>query len=58
MDLRRMGPTVSQLFEGFGVPCRAVRDGEDARAAIEQAWMTARQGPNAVILPVGFEDEV
>ena len=58
MDLRRMGPTVSQLFEGFGVPCRAVQDGEDARAAIEQAWMTAGQGPNAVILPVAFEDEL
>ena len=32
--------------------------GESGRPAIEHAWTTADQGPNAVILTIPFEDEL
>jgi thiamine pyrophosphate-dependent acetolactate synthase large subunit-like protein len=57
MDMRRMGPDMKDMIEGFGIPCRRVGEEDDLRAAVEQAWTESANGPNALIMPVGFEHE-
>jgi thiamine pyrophosphate-dependent acetolactate synthase large subunit-like protein len=57
MDMRTMGPDIQAMIEGFGIPCRRLGEGEDIRGAVEQAWAESANGPNALILPVGYEDE-
>lgn len=58
MDFRGVGPGLAQLLNGFGIPCTTVQPGADGRAAIEKAWATAGQGPNAVVLQIPFEDDL
>jgi len=58
MDFRDVGPSLPQLLRGFGIPCTTVPASESGRPAIEHAWATANQGPNAVILTIPFEDEL
>jgi len=55
MDMREMGPDVGSMIAGFGIPCKRVGVGDDARAAIEEAWEGAGSGPRVVILTLGFE---
>ena len=57
MDMRSLGPDLKGMIEGFGIPTERVAESEDFRAAIERAWSASANGPNAVILPAGFEDE-
>lgn len=57
MDMRTMGPDLKAMIEGFNIPCRRLAPGDDLRAAVEQAWAESSSGPNALIMPVGFEDE-
>jgi len=57
MDMRALGPDLRGMIEGFGTPCRRLTLGDDLRAAVEQAWAESGNGPNALLMPVGFEDE-
>ena len=57
MDMRETGPDVADMIAGFGIPTRTLSDQDDLRAAVEQAWAESANGPNALIMPVGFEDE-
>ena len=57
MDMRETGPDVADMIAGFGIPTRTLSDQDDLRAAVEQAWAESVNGPNALIMPVGFEDE-
>jgi thiamine pyrophosphate-dependent acetolactate synthase large subunit-like protein len=54
-DFRFVGSTVGGIIEGFGIPCHTVAPGEDARQAVESAWANCGAGPNAVVVPLGFE---
>jgi thiamine pyrophosphate-dependent acetolactate synthase large subunit-like protein len=53
-DLRTLGPSVHSIIEGFGIPCRTLQAGEDARGAVLEAWEKGREGPVALVLPVDF----
>jgi len=57
MDMRRLGPDLAGMIEGFGIPCRRLSEGDDLRGAVEEAWAASPKGPNAVIMPVGYEDD-
>lgn len=57
MDMRAMGPDLKTMIEGFGISCRRLAPGDDLRGAVEQAWADSANGPNALLMPVGFEDE-
>jgi thiamine pyrophosphate-dependent acetolactate synthase large subunit-like protein len=57
MDLRDLGPSPAQMLQGFGLPCSVTPPGQSARPAIEHAWKTASDGPNAVVLQIPFEDD-
>jgi len=53
-DLRDTGSTVEGIIQGFGIPTTVVPLGGDGRGAIERAWATSSQGPNAVVLQMEF----
>lgn len=53
-DFRATGSTVCGIIEGFGIPCRTLGFDDDPRAAVEAAWATAGNGPNAVVIPMAF----
>jgi thiamine pyrophosphate-dependent acetolactate synthase large subunit-like protein len=55
MDMRNLGPSVGCLIEGFGIPCRSLTPEDDVRAALMKAWSDRGRGPNAVVIPLGFE---
>jgi len=57
MDMRTLGPDLRGMIEGFGIPCRRLTADDDLRGAVEQAWAQSANGPNALLMPVGFEDE-
>jgi len=57
MDMRTLGPDIQGMVEGFGIPCRRLSPEDDLRAAVLDAWARRSDGPNALIMPVGFEDE-
>jgi thiamine pyrophosphate-dependent acetolactate synthase large subunit-like protein len=57
MDMRQLGPDLAGMIQGFGIPCRRLSESDDLRRAVEEAWAASAQGPNAVIMPVGYEDE-
>lgn len=57
MDMRGVGPDIAGMVEGFGIPCRRLSPEDDLRAAVVQAWAESANGPNALIMPVGYEDE-
>ena len=57
MDMRTTGPDLKQMIEGFGIPCRRLSPDDDLRAAVEDAWAGSAQGPNALLMPAGYEDE-
>ena len=57
MDMRTTGPDIRAIIEGFGIPCRRLGEGDDLRGAVEQAWAESAKGPNALIMPVGYEGE-
>lgn len=57
MDMRTVGPDIKAMIDGFGIPCRRLGGEDDLRAAVEQAWAESANGPNALIMPIGFEDE-
>ena len=57
MDMREMGPDIRDQIEGNGIPCRRLSPGDDLRAAVLDAWARRSEGPNALIMPVGYEDE-
>lgn len=57
MDMRETGPDVADMIAGFGIPTRRLSPDDDLRAAVERAWVESADGPNALIMPVGFEDE-
>lgn len=56
MDMRTLGPDIADMIRGFGIPCRRLSEQDDLRAAVLQAWNESGDGPNALIMPVGFED--
>jgi thiamine pyrophosphate-dependent acetolactate synthase large subunit-like protein len=56
MDMRGLGPSVASMIAGYGIPTRQLSLDDDPRAAVEQAWKERAQGPNAVIIPMKFED--
>lgn len=56
MDMRTLGPDIGDMIRGFGIPCRSLTEQDDLRAALEQAWAESKSGPNALIMPVGYED--
>lgn len=55
-DLRESGSTVQGVIEGFNIPTERVPLGGDARAAIEKAWDTSSNGPNAVVIEMEFAE--
>lgn len=57
MDMREMGPDLKAMIEGFGISCRRLSPDDDLRAAVEQAWADSANGPNCLLMPVGFEDQ-
>lgn len=57
MDMRQTGPDIADMIRGFGIPCTRLSSADDLRGAVESAWATSADGPNALIMPVGFEDE-
>lgn len=57
MDMRTMGPDLAAMIRGFGIDCRRLTREDDLRAAVEKAWADSVNGPNALLMPVGFEDE-
>ena len=57
MDMRTLGPDLKTMIEGFGIPCRRLAADDDLRGAVEQAWRGSGEGPNALLMPAGFEDE-
>jgi len=54
-DFRSAGSTVGGVIEGFGIPCRTLSPEDDLRGAVEAAWASAAEGPNAIVAPLGFE---
>jgi thiamine pyrophosphate-dependent acetolactate synthase large subunit-like protein len=54
-DLRNTGSTVGGIIEGFGIPCRTLSPTDDPRAAVSDAWSRSSEGPNAVVIPLGFD---
>ncbi|CAN5356109.1 biosynthetic-type acetolactate synthase large subunit [soil metagenome] len=57
MDMRTMGPDLADMIRGFGIKCTRLTREDDLRAAVEGAWADSVNGPNALLMPVGFEDE-
>jgi len=57
MDMRETGPDLAEMIRGFGIPCRRLSPDDDLRAAVEEAWADSANGPNALLMPVGFEDQ-
>lgn len=55
MDMRSLGPRLASMIEGFGIPCRNLTPEDNARQALMHAWQARDKGPNAVIIPLGFE---
>jgi thiamine pyrophosphate-dependent acetolactate synthase large subunit-like protein len=56
MDFRDVGSTLESIIAGLGVRSVTSVDVDDARAAVEQAWATCADGPNAVIIRLPFGD--
>jgi len=54
-DFRSVGSSVGGIIEGFGIPCRTLSPEDDVRAAIEAAWAASPEGPNAIVVPLGFQ---
>jgi len=54
-DLRSVGSSVGGIIEGFGIACRTLSPDDDVRAAVEAAWATSSEGPNAIVVPLGLE---
>jgi thiamine pyrophosphate-dependent acetolactate synthase large subunit-like protein len=54
-DFRSVGSSVDRIIEGFGIPCRTLSPGDDIRAAVEAAWAASAEGPNAIVVPLGFQ---
>lgn len=57
MDMRETGPDIADMIAGFGIPTKRLSPTDDLRAAVEKAWADSANGPNCLIMPVGFEDE-
>ncbi|AIT82112.1 thiamine pyrophosphate-binding protein [Novosphingobium pentaromativorans] len=57
MDMRTLGPRVGSIIRGFDIPCRELGPSDNVREALQEAWQTRSQGPNAVVIPTGYEDE-
>lgn len=55
MDMRRLGPSVASIINGFGIPCRELGESEDPHRALQEAWAARTNGPNAVVIPIGYE---
>ncbi|API59936.1 hypothetical protein BSL82_11960 [Tardibacter chloracetimidivorans] len=55
MDLRSLGPSVASVIRGFGIDCTELSPEDDVDAALKTAWAARGKGPNAVIIPIGFE---
>jgi thiamine pyrophosphate-dependent acetolactate synthase large subunit-like protein len=53
-DFRNSGTSVEGILGGFGIPAEVTASGEDARAAIERAWASSNEGPNAVVIKTDF----
>ena len=49
-DHRPFGLSPADVIRGFGIPCQSIKSGEDIRAAIDEAWATIENGPNAVVI--------
>lgn len=56
MDFREMGAPITDMIRGFGVACAGPVSIADARAAIEAAWLSNGDGPNAVVIQLPFGD--
>ena len=56
MDFRQSGSTVEGILRGLGVKCGDRVDPAGARKAIEEAWASCGDGPNAVVIQLPFGD--
>jgi thiamine pyrophosphate-dependent acetolactate synthase large subunit-like protein len=56
MDFRDVGSSVEGIIRGFGVRVGEPVTPTGARAAIEAAWNSAKDGPNAVVVRLPFGD--
>lgn len=56
MDFRDCGGPLPELLRGFGVACEGTVAIANARTAIERAWATSGDGPNAVVIQLPFGD--
>ena len=56
MDFREAGGSLADLIRGFGLPCTGPVAPQDAREALEVAWRSAKEGPNAIIISLPFGD--
>lgn len=53
-DFRNAGTLVEGILGGFGIPAEVIANGNGARAAIERAWASSNDGPNAVVIKMDF----
>jgi len=56
MDFRETGGSLAELIRGFGLPCAGPVAPQNAREALEAAWRSAGEGPNAIIISLPFGD--
>ena len=56
MDFRETGGSLAELIRGFGLPCADPVAPQNAREALEAAWHSAGEGPNAIIISLPFGD--